>query len=171
MPESGRAGMVRASDTSGPGRRQDAYQRYAASLYQQALLTLADPVLAERVVRDVIDDECERPPVPGRGEDDARYRLAESVFRCCHQLGANPAQRDHRPAQRPYGEAAGCPDPVGLLDEHERGALGLVLFGGLGYVRASRVVGIDPRDMAVLLRAALLRLRASPAANDEDSQA
>jgi len=33
-----------------------------------------------------------------------------------------------------------------------------VLIGGLGYVRASAVLGICPRDMAALLRTALLKL-------------
>jgi hypothetical protein len=40
----------------------------------------------------------------------------------------------------------------------------LVLIGGLGYVRASSVLGICPRDIAAHLRAALLRLTASSAA-------
>jgi hypothetical protein len=57
-------------------------------------------------------------------------------------------------------------DPDGLLSGKERGALGLVLVGGLGYVRASGVLGICPRDMAALLRAALLRMAASAAVED-----
>jgi hypothetical protein len=38
---------------------------------------------------------------------------------------------------------------------------GLVLTGGLGHVRASRLPGICPRDLAAGLRTALLRLAAS----------
>jgi hypothetical protein len=60
-------------------------------------------------------------------------------------------------------------DAGGFLSEKERGALGLVLIGGLGYVRASRVLGMCPRDMAALLRTALLRLATSSAAVAEDS--
>lgn len=51
---------------------------------------------------------------------------------------------------------AQAPGYGGLLSAKERGALGLVLIGGLGYVRASSVLGIRPRDMAALLRTALL---------------
>ena len=50
------------------------------------------------------------------------------------------------------------------------GALGLVLIGGLGHVRASRVLGICPRDMAALLRTALLRLATSSAALAETAE-
>ena len=60
--------------------------------------------------------------------------------------------------------------PVGFLSEQERGALGLVLIGGLGHVRASRVLGICPRDMAALLRTALLRLATSSAAVAETAE-
>src|ERR1700730_18628288 len=73
-----------------------------------------------------------------------------------------------RPAPPP-GDVAGRADPGGLLSEKERGALGLVLIGGLDYVRASRVLGICPRDLAALLRTALLRLATSSAAVAEDS--
>ena len=64
---------------------------------------------------------------------------------------------------------AGCVDPGGLLSDKERGALGLVLIGGLGYVRASSVLGIHPRHMAALLRTALLRLGTSSAAVEAGS--
>ena len=60
--------------------------------------------------------------------------------------------------------------PGGFLSEQERGALGLVLIGGLGHVRASRVLGICPRDMAALLRTALLRLATSSAAVAETAE-
>ena len=43
-----------------------------------------------------------------------------------------------------------------------------MVIGGLGYVRASSVLGIRPRDMAALLRTALLRLGTSPSAAVED---
>jgi len=57
---------------------------------------------------------------------------------------------------------ANCIDPGGLLSGKERGALGLVLFGGLGYVEASRELAMAPLDVATLLCTVLRRL-ASPA--------
>jgi hypothetical protein len=165
----GETAMARAAVMASSGRRQDIYQRHAAALYRQALLTLGDSALAEHVVCDVIVEECALAPVPGRGEDDARNRLAESIFRRCHQLTAVPAQRDRRSAQLPSWDVADRMDPDRLLSEYERGALGLVLFGGFGYVGASRVLGIDPRDMAVLMRAVLLRLT-TPSAAVEDAE-
>jgi len=89
----GKTGTVRASGPVGSARSQDIYQRYAAALYRQALLTLDDSAVAEHVVCDAIVNECALAAMPPPGEDDK-----------------------------------------------ERGALGLVLFGGLGYLRASRVL-------------------------------
>jgi hypothetical protein len=43
----------------------------------------------------------------GRGEDDVRHRLAESVFRRCHQLASDPARRDCRPAWGEWDAQAG----------------------------------------------------------------
>jgi hypothetical protein len=166
----GKSGTVRASVATASGRRQDIYQRHAAALYRQALLTLSDSALAEDVVRDVLVEECALAPVPGGGEDDARYRLAESIFRRCHQLAAVPAQPDRRSAQQPSADDADGMDPDRRLSEYERGALGLVLFGGFGYVGASRVLGIDPLDMAVLLRVVLLRLTTASAAAEGADQ-
>jgi len=163
MLKPGKNGAVRTRVTADPARVRDLCHRYAAGLYQQAFLTIGDPASAEHVVRDVLADECALAPV---AEDDTRYRLAESVFRHCEQLAADPAWRGCRPASPPAGDT----DPDGLLSERERGALGLVLVGGLGYVRASGVLGICPRDMAALLRAALLRLAAASAAVEDGSQ-
>jgi len=101
----GKTGTVRASATASSARSRDVYQRYAAGLYRQALLTLDDPALAEHVVSDVVVNERALALVPERGEDSARYR---------------------------------------------------------------RVLGIYPRDMAVLLRAVLRRLTTSSAAAVED---
>jgi len=67
--------------------------------------------------------------------------LAKSVLRRLHQLVVGPAQQDRRPG----------------------------LLGGLGYIRASRVLGIHQRDMTVLLRTVLRRLTTSSAAAVEDS--
>jgi hypothetical protein len=90
MLGSGKTGAVRALVTASSARRQDAdlYRRYAAALYRQALLTRGDPASAERVVCDVIVNEAALARIPERGEDEARYRLTESVFRRCQQLAA-----------------------------------------------------------------------------------
>lgn len=50
------------------------------------------------------------------------------------------------------------------MSEKERGALGLVLCGGVGYIQASTVLRIGPHDMADLLRTAMRTLSISPAA-------
>ena len=168
MVRSGKDGAVRTLDAASSSRIGDIYQRYATGLYRQAFLTLGDSALAEHVVRDVIVDECAPAPAPGYGEGDTPCRLAGSVFRRCQQLAADPAWRHRLPAPRPPGDVAGGVDPGGLLSAQERGALGLVLIGGLGYVQASSVLGIRPRDMAALLRTALLRLGTSSAAAVED---
>ena len=162
MSESAKNGTVRTLDTADSARIRDICHRYAAGLYQQAFLTIGDSASAEHVVRDVLADECALAPVAENGEDDTRYRLAESVFRHCEQLAADPVWRGCRPAS----PSAVDIDPDGL-SARERGALGLVLIGGLGYVRASGVLGICPRDMAALLRAALLRMAAASAAVDD----
>jgi hypothetical protein len=90
MLGSGKTGAVRAFVTARSVRSQDAdlYRRYAAVLYQQALLTRGDPALAEHVVCDVIVNEAALARIPERGEDDARYRLTESVLRRCQRLAA-----------------------------------------------------------------------------------
>lgn len=161
MPGSGNNGTVRTLVTGCSVRSGDVYRRYVSGLYRQAVLTLGDSALAVRVF-DVIADECAPTPARGRGEDDVRHRLAESVFRRCQQLASDPARRDGRPVPPP-GDVAGRVGPGGFLSDQEREALGLVLIGGLGYVRASRVLGIRPRDLAALLRTALLRLATSSA--------
>jgi hypothetical protein len=168
MPGPVNNGTVRIL-TQGSARSGDIYQGYASGLYRQAFLTLGDPALAVRVVSDVIADDCAPAPAGGYGEGDVRHRLAESVFRRCQQLASDPAPRDGRPVP-PSGDVAGRASPGGSLSEQERGALGLVLIGGLGYVRASRVPGICPRDMAGLLCTALLRLATSSAAVAETAE-
>ena len=109
MLGSGKTRTVRAFVTIGSPRSQDAdlYRRYAAALYRQALLTRGDPALAEHVVCDVIVDECALAAISERGDNDARYRLTESVLRRCHQLAAGPAWQVRRPGHVRTGGAAG----------------------------------------------------------------
>jgi hypothetical protein len=111
----GKIATARDSATVGPARSQEIYQRYAVALYRQALLNLDDPASAGQVACDALVNECALAAMPERGEDDARYRLAESVFWHSRKLAAGPAPHDRRSGQ---------------------GALGLVLFSGLGYIRA-----------------------------------
>ena len=70
----GKTGRVRASVTASSPQCRGIYQRYAASLYRQALLTRGDPALAEHVVCDVFVNERALARMPERGDDGARYR-------------------------------------------------------------------------------------------------
>jgi hypothetical protein len=110
----------------------DIYDRHADGLYRQALLTLGDAGMAEQVVCDVIVDECTRVPSSAGGAGDASYRLPVSAYRRCQELTCGPARHNRPPGWRVSGGVAGCIDPQGFLSREERGALGLVLFGGLG---------------------------------------
>jgi hypothetical protein len=160
----GKTGAVGALATASRARSQVIYQYHAAALYRQALLMLGDSALAEDVVCDAIVDECALVPAQEHGEDETRYRLAQSVFRRCQQLAAAPGRQGRRSSQQLSPAVDGCVDPGDILSEKERGALGLVLFGGLGYVQASTVLRIDPHDMAALLRTVMGRLAISSAA-------
>ena len=154
----GQANRARASVAARCDADADIYDRHADGLYRQALLTLGDAGLAEQVVCDVIVDECTRVPSSAAGEGDASYRLPVAAYRRCQELACGPSSRGLHPGRRAPGRVAGCIDPCGLLSREERGALGLVLFGGLGYVQASREVAISQRETAALLRAVLDRL-------------
>jgi hypothetical protein len=167
-----KAGEAGARATASPARGQMIYRRYAPALYRQALLMLADdPALAESVVRDAIVDECGLSPGNGRGEDETRYRLTQSVFRRCQRPPASPGRQGRRPRLRPAGGVAARIDPDGILSDKERGALGLVLFGGLQYAQVSTVLGIGSQDTAALLRTAMHRLATpSPAAAVDGDQ-
>lgn len=158
----GEANRARASVTARCDPDADIYDRHADGLYKQALLTLGDAGLAEQVVCDVIVDECTRVPSATGGTGDASYRLPVSAYRRCQELAHGPSWHSRPPGRRVSGGVAGCIDPCGLLSWEERGALGLVLFGGLGYVQASQEVAISPLDTAALLRAVLHRLAPSP---------
>ena len=94
MLRSGKNGTVRTLVPACSAHSKGMYQRYASGLCRQAFLTLGDSASAVHVVRDVIADLCALPPAPEFSEDDARHRLAESVFRRCQQLGADRARRD-----------------------------------------------------------------------------
>ena len=114
MLGSGKTGRVRASATASSARSRDMYQRYAVALYRQALLTRDDPAAAGHVAGDVVANEYALAPGPERGEDDARYHLAEWVFLRCYRLVAagaagSPPQAIRRPRVRPGQQGAGNP--------------------------------------------------------------
>jgi hypothetical protein len=101
----GKTRTARASATASPARSQVIYQRYAATLYRQALLA--------------------------PDEDDAPSRLADSIFRRSHQLVTGLAQQDRRRRQRPPRGVVGWVDPGGRPGERRRVALGLGTALGL----------------------------------------
>jgi hypothetical protein len=82
----GKTGTLRASATASSAPCRDIYQRYAATmfrqaLYGQALLTLDDPAPAEHFVGDAIVNECALALVPERGQDDARQSDMATLLR------------------------------------------------------------------------------------------
>ena len=101
-----KTGAVRSPDADGSARSRDIYQHYAVALYRQALLARHDSAWAENVVCDVIVNERALALVPEPGEHDARYRLAELIFRRCRQLVASPVQQARRYRQRRRGPPA-----------------------------------------------------------------
>jgi hypothetical protein len=145
-----------ATDAAGPAwataaghTDEDVYDRHAGNVYRQALFTLDDAAMAEQVVSDVIVAECMRPAAVIRGQD-AERRLAVSAYRRCMDLADSLAWTSRVRARRTTGCAR-----LGALTAKERGALGLVFFGGAGYRQAGVDLGISASDMAVLLRSAI----------------
>jgi DNA-binding CsgD family transcriptional regulator len=136
-------------DTAAGRKDKDIYDRYADSLYRQALLTLEDCALAEQVVSDIVVGECVQAAAAVRGQDPAR-RMAVSAYWRCMDLAASPARAPGASVRR----AADCTGLAGL-SVRERGTLGLVVFGGLGYRQVARELRISASDVATLLRAAL----------------
>lgn len=139
-------------------RAAEAYDRHSAALYSQALLTLGKTTLAERVVCEVIVDECQLAPTAAGDRQEAGGRLAQSVYARCRELTSVPDWRDEIPDGGEFWAQEGYAGPLGLLTAKERGVLALMLFGGLGYAQASRAAGTSPRETAILLRDALRRL-------------
>ena len=87
----GDTAAVPPPDRASPARSQEIYQRYAVVLCRQALLNLHDPAPAGHVACDALVNEYALAAMPERGEDDARYRPAASVFRRFRQLAAGSA--------------------------------------------------------------------------------
>src|ERR1017187_7025888 len=123
----GAASLVRNSaNASGPGVRDvDIYDRHAAGLYRQALLTLDDAGMAEQVVSDVIVDECMRSPASVRNADDVGRGPAVSACHRCQEVADGPTWQIRAPSRRLPRGFADCIDPDGLSVK-ERGALGAI---------------------------------------------
>ena len=76
----GKTNTLRPSGTASSARSRDIYQRYAAALYRQALLTHHDSALAEHDISDVIVNERALAFVLGRAEHGARYRKVLGIY-------------------------------------------------------------------------------------------
>ena len=139
------------------------YDRHAAGLFAQALLTLGDAGMAEQVVSDVVLGECLRSAPPEGDAAAAELRLGISACRRCHDLADDRAWRSQDSGRRRTDSGLDCIAPTGLSGT-ERAALALVICGGSEYVEAARELAIAPADMAALLRAALSKLTAAGAA-------
>jgi hypothetical protein len=151
-----------AAPAASRGRAAALYDRHGAGLYRQAYLTLGDPEPAEQVVCDVLVGECLQPAAPpGNGPETGR-RLAVAAYWRCRELAA-PQAWQLRPAEP--GPAASAMDPADprRLSGHERGALALVLFGGLRCTQASQELAIPAAEMSALLRTAMRYLAGQPA--------
>jgi hypothetical protein len=147
-----------ASDTAAGHKDEDTYDRHAGNLYRQALFTLDDTELAKQVVSDVIVEECVWPAAAHRSQDAGR-RLAVCAYRRCMELADGSAWTSGIPARR----TGGCTGWAGLggLTASERGALGLIVFGGVGYRQAGVELGISASGTAALLRTAVVKTAAA----------
>jgi hypothetical protein len=143
-------------DSAARARAADIYDRYALTVFQQALLLLENERQAVRVALDVITDECASPTSSPDDGDRPSRRLAVSVLRRCEQLTA----RNDRPRHR-RTPAQGHADSQSL-DYTERAVLGLVIYGGLGYREAARELAISPPLAAAALRTALITMASTP---------
>jgi hypothetical protein len=163
LPEPGTPPASRAAAAASVTVRRDGavYDRHAAGLYRQALLTLGDAGMAEQVVSDVILGECLRSAPPESDANAAELRLGISACRRCQDLSGDLAWRS-RDSGRRSGSVLDCIAPAGLSGR-ERAALALVIFGGSGYVAAARELAIAPAEMAALLCAVLSKLTAAGA--------
>jgi hypothetical protein len=107
----------------------------------------------EQVVCDVIVDECRCPGAPAADRRATSGRLAVSAYPRCRQLAGLELTYS---AHNGFCATGNSVRQEMRLTGIERGARGLVLFGDLGYLQASREAGISTMRMAVLLRTVLL---------------
>jgi hypothetical protein len=142
-----------------PDRAAAVYDDHAPGLYRQALLTLGDPRMAEQVVSDVVVAECTRFGPAEKNTAATGRRLAVAAHWRCLELTGGPAQ--HLRTARPPapGRAAAGPD-ARRRSLRERGALALVLFGGLGCHEACQQATAFPAELTIAVQAAVLRLTA-----------
>jgi DNA-binding CsgD family transcriptional regulator len=153
-------GSGSAPDTVADQDAEHIYDRYAGHLFRQALFTLDDIELAEQVVGDVIVGECVRPAVAS-GRQDLSRRLTVAAYVRCMELARSEARTSAGRRRRRAGACAACAGPDGL-SARERGALGMVLFGGLEYRQVGADLGISAGEVAAILRGALVKAAAKP---------
>jgi hypothetical protein len=158
----GKAFATPAGSESVPDvRAGDLYDRYAVGLYRQALVTLDDAGTAGRVVADVLAGEFGRPQPRAGGIRAGGIRadtLEDSAGEVGRRLAVSVYWRCRHVAMSPVGAGPGGPGVEG------RGALALVLYGGLDYRAASQELAIAPAEMAAILRTALHGLAATAGA-------
>jgi hypothetical protein len=142
-----------------PDRAAAVYDDHAPGLYRQALLTLGDPGMAEQVVSDVVVAECTRFGPAEENTAAIGRRLAVAAHWRCLELTGGPAQ--HLRAARPPAPGRAATGPDGRRHSlRERGALALVLFGGLGCHEACQQAAALPAEQAIAVHAAVLHLTA-----------
>jgi DNA-binding CsgD family transcriptional regulator len=153
------AGSDSGPDTVAGQEAEDSYDRHAGRLYRQALFTLDNIELAEQVVSDVIVAECVRPAASGR--QDPGRRLTVAAYVRCMELARSETHVSAGRGRHRTGASAACAGPDGL-SPRERGALGLVIFGGLEYRQVGADLGLSAREVAALLRGALVKAATPP---------
>ena len=88
----GKTSTVRPSARVDSALGQDIYQRYAAALYRQALLTVDDSALAEHAVCDVLVNERALAALPGIQLPGIHRRDMAALWRAVlHRLTASSA--------------------------------------------------------------------------------
>ncbi len=129
---------------------QDTYDR----LYRQAFFTVDNAELAGQAVSGVLGEECVGHSGAVGGQNPGRRR-AVATYRRCMELAGGPAPASRILARR-TGDSAGSAGP-GELSVRERGVLGVVLFGALGYRQVSAELGISASEASALLRDVLVK--------------
>ena len=133
--------------------------RHAAALVAIASLILDDYDAASDVVSDAIAAECVRSPTLGLDSEQARARLAASVYRRC--LG-RLAAGERFPGLIPLTDGTGAAaDPLARLSLRHRAAVALVLIGKQDIPTAADTLGITEHDVLTDLTQAVDLIRST----------
>lgn len=135
--------------------------RHAAALVAIASLILDDLEVAGDVVSDAIAAMCVRSPTLDPDGEEARARLAASVYRRC--LG-RLAAGERFPGLIPLTDTAGAPsDRLAQLSLRHRAVVALVLFGKQDMPMAADTLGITEQDVLTDLTQAVELIRSTHA--------